>query len=165
MRVTAPVRPCQCPAHSLQRPTHAQLRAGLIGATGAVPPPVVGGEIPLTDGQAETDFDAPFVVPPGSQLRQSTAVSSIMRVSRRAAPSENPNAFAATVARISSVVSSMTLTDRRTSRADWSSSGVGGRRRIMGPSSPAVIESSVRGARDGTLRESTAQLARVEREE
>ena len=49
------------------RPTAAVLKAELIGVKSTKP--VEGPEVPLADGEAELEFDAPFIIPPGSQLR------------------------------------------------------------------------------------------------
>ena len=51
-----------------KRPTHAQLAVELVGASGASVQ--TGPQVALSQsGKAELEFDAPFVMPPGSQLR------------------------------------------------------------------------------------------------
>ena len=50
-----------------ERPTHAQLKVELMGVKDAVPSTSMA--VSLSDGKGEVEFDAPFVAPPGSQLR------------------------------------------------------------------------------------------------
>ena len=61
------------------KPTHAQLRAELIGLKGAsLAPGIAGDAIPLEDGSAEIAFEATFIVPAGSALRKDVEAAHII---------------------------------------------------------------------------------------